>query len=263
MSETQARFQRVNLALNFLCDRRFDLTWKSRGLAIGSINHVAGTNKNARNAQVPLDPGLIFIPMLEYQSGVTPARMQIAKTIFTRFSRARIPFSRLRVVAQNQRCFAKRGEFPVMIASWIRNFFQTFIAHLPREFPCSLGLANEQIHGGGVDSRPITTCRFVSLCVSFRGAFQKLLTLLPRRSGCGQIFVSAAKHPERFFTGLLLTAQIFQNGVGALGRSAARQSETLELAQPHVFRPNAQACTDNVISEKRLPLRKNPFAQTT
>src|SRR5438552_12575566 len=128
---------------------------------------------------------------------------------------------------------------------------------------CSLGLANEQIHGGGVDSCPITTGRFVSLRVSFSGAFQKLVTLLSRRSGCSQIFVSAAKHAERFFTGLLLASQIFQNGIGALGRSAARQRETLELEQTHVFRPNFQACTDDIVSKERLALCENPFAETT
>src|SRR5438067_2447167 len=201
--------------------------------------------------------------MLEDKSGVTPARMQIAKTIFARFGRARIPFCRLRLVAQNQRCFAKRGKFPVLISTPFPNFFQTFIAHFPGEFLCSLGLANEQIHGGGVDSRPITTARFVSLRVSFRGAFQKLVTLLPCRSGCGEIFVSAAKHAERCITGLLRATQILQNSIGALRRSAARQCETLELAQPHVFRPNPQACTDNVVSEKRLALCKDPFAETT
>ena len=67
---------------------------------------------------------------------------------------------------------------------------------------------------------------------------------------------------SRFFTSLLFEAQIFQNGTGALGRSASRQRKTLKLAQPHVFRPNREACSDNVVSEKRLSLCKNPFAQT-
>src|SRR5262244_1949071 len=111
------------------------------------------------------------------------------------------------------------------------------MAHFPREFLCSLRLTKEQIHRGGIDSRPVTTGGFVSLCVGFRGAFQKLVTLYSRRSGCGQVLVSAAKHAERLFTRLLFTTQILQNSISAFGRSAARQRETLELAQPHVFRP--------------------------
>src|SRR5207249_5134244 len=115
------------------------------------------------------------------------------------------------------------GKFPVPISTPYRDFLQTFITHFPGEFLCSLGLANEQIHGGSVDSGPITTGRFVSLRVSFRGAFQKLVTLLSRRSGCGQIFVSASKHAERFFTGLLLATQILQNSIGEIGRASCRE----------------------------------------
>jgi hypothetical protein len=93
--------------------------------------------------------------------------------------------------------------------------------HFPCEFLCSLGLTNQQVHRSGVDSPPITTGRFVSLGVSFRGAFQKPVSSLSCRSGRSQIFLSAAKHTERFFTCSLFAAQILQNGIGALGRFAA------------------------------------------
>src|SRR5439155_22799261 len=84
-----------------------------------------------------------------------------------------------------------------------------------------------------------------------------------RRSRCGKFFRRSANHTESFLTRVVNATQIFRDGIGALDRSASRQSKTLELAQPHIVRPNSQACTDNVVSEKGLALCKSPFAETT
>src|SRR5438128_4632739 len=98
--------------------------------------------------------------MVENQPRVATARLPIAKPILSRLSRTRIPFFSLGKVAANQSGFTERGELPVLVATRILNFFETCVPDVARDLTSPLLLSDEQLHRGGVDSRPITARQF-------------------------------------------------------------------------------------------------------
>ena len=190
------------------------------------------------NAQVAIDPIWIFVPVLKDQTGVSPARLKIAKAISPFVGRTAVPFRRLRKIMQNQRCFAECGELPVGIASSAFHFFQTLLANFSSQLIGLRGLANEQIHCRGIDSGPITAACSICFGVSLRSSFQKLIALI-RCCGCDcEIFIGSPKHPKRFFGWLRFAPQILENRVCPIGGAAPRECQTLQLTQAGIPRPD-------------------------
>ena len=94
--------------------------------------------------------------MLQNQTRVAPARMNVAEAMRRFFRGARIPLFRLGQIATDQSCFAQGRQFPVLIPAGVLNFFQTLRANHLRDLTGAFFFADEQIHGRGIDSRPVT-----------------------------------------------------------------------------------------------------------
>ena len=175
--------------------------------------------------------------MLQDQTGVSPARLKIAKAISPFVGRTAVPFRRLRKIMQNQRCFAECGELPVGIAGSVFQFLQTLLANFLGQLTGLRRLADEQIHRCGIDSGPITATCSIRFGVSLRSLSQKLRTLI-RCCGCDcEVFIRPTKHPKRFFRWLRFVPQILENRVCPIGGAAPCERQTLQLTQAGIPRP--------------------------
>src|SRR2546423_20799 len=77
-------------------DRRFKFAWESRNRASGSVDHVTGKNNHARDVKILVDPTLVLVPVLQDQTRVAPARMNVSPVVPGVFRGTLIPFLRLR-----------------------------------------------------------------------------------------------------------------------------------------------------------------------
>jgi len=138
---------------------------------------------------------------------------------------------------KDRRRFTESGEFPIRISGRVFNLFQTLRADFFCKLTGALRLADQQIHGCGVNSGPIAAGRLISLIINFSRAFQKCFAFTWAPSSRREIFQSAGEHPERLLVRLAFVAQFSQNNICALSRTAPSKRESLELSQANILRP--------------------------